>query len=270
MRKNGKRGGGKMLLAGLLAGAAVVNAVSYTVARAAWYMKGEVGATLQTVREIDESGVMNYFVAGNVNQPDTAFKFLEDKLDGGITYVTYNNLKGCSMRLITQQVLDDIGERGCKARIFGISIGDYVSRFAEAEFSEIKTVAINPEPHPKILKPHARYGLGIVTPIMEALTVPLGWVSHVPLPFAKNHKFSLAFLADQWRDIAYLTDAPWVTADTIGVICSSDDEFLLNDEIADYFANVPTITIESRHGDTEGNAAAYAEAWDALMKMRQK
>ncbi len=266
MRKNGKRDGAKMLFAGVLAGAAVVNAVSYTVARAAWYMKDEVGATLVRVRDDDSSSVMNYLIAGNLNQPEKAFGFLEDRLDGGITYVRYAESKGCSMHLIAQQVLDDIQKRNCKARIIAISMGDYVSRCAESTFYNLDTVAINPVPHPSVLKPVARNGLRVVTPIIEALTIPLGWLSSIPC----IHGFSLVTLADQWRDLAYLNDAPWTVANTVGVVCSDQDEFLLNDEIADYFLNVPVVTIESRHGDTEGNAAAYAEAWDKLMEMRQK
>lgn len=242
---------------------AALNSLTYVGARAYWYSHGDVGARLEVVRDAEDSGIMNYFVAGNVNQPSTAFKFLEDKI-GGITYVTYSELRGCSMRQITRQVIADARRQGCRIRVFGISIGDYVSRFAEAELTEVETVAINPEPHPKILKPYAQYGLKVVTPVMEALTVPLGWLSHVPLPLAKNHTFSLAFLADQWRDIAYCSDAPQITTNTIGVICSSDDEFLQNDVIAEYFDGAPIAVIDSRHGDTEGNAEAYAEAVEKL------
>ena len=256
MRKNSKRTI-KNLVFALLA----LNAITYVGARSYWYATGGVAADLQVVREAGAGEVMNYFVAGNVNQPERAFKFLEDRIDGGITYVTYAETRGCSMKQIVNQVLADAQQRNCRVRILGISIGDYVGRFAESELDNVETVAINPEPHPDILKPYANIGLKIATPIMEGLTVPLGWLSHIPC----IRGFSFAFLADQWRDIAYCSDAPHVTDCTIGVICSSDDEFLQNAVIEDYFKGVPVITIDSHHGDTQGNGDAYAEAWDQLM-----
>lgn len=256
MRKNRKGLGKKLLIAALL-----INSITYVCARAYWYKTGKVAADLQVVREVGDSGIMNYFVAGNINQPERAFKFLEGKIDGGITYVTYAELRGCSMKQIVDQVLADARQTGCKVRIFGISIGDYVGRFAESDLDNVETVAINPEPHPDILKPYANIGLKILTPAMEGLTVPLGWLSHIPC----IRGFSFAFLADQWRDIAYCSNAPHVTDCTIGVICSSDDEFLQNSVIEGYFRDVPIITINSGHGDTQGNGEAYAKAWDELM-----
>jgi len=161
MRKNGKNVGKKLVIALLL-----VNSLSYVGARAYWYATGAVAAELQRVREVGSSGVMNYFVAGNINQPERAFKFLEEKIDGGITYVTYAETRGCSMKQIVNQVLADAQQQNCKVRIFGISIGDYVSRFAESELDDVETIAINPEPHSKILKPYAGVGLKILTPLM--------------------------------------------------------------------------------------------------------
>lgn len=257
MRKN-RRNVGKSLLTIVL----LVNSLTYVGARAFWYATGGVAAELQRVRDVGDSGVMNYFVAGNVNQPERAFKFLEGKINGGITYVTYAEKRGCSMRQIMRQVLDDAARQGCKVRIFGISIGDYVSRFAESELDDVETVAINPEPHPEMLKPYAGVGLKILTPVMEGLTVPLGWLSHIPCV----RGFSFAFLSDQWRDIAYCSDAPHVTTKTLGVICSSEDEFLQNGVILDYFESVPVVTVNGRHADTQGNAEEYARAWDELME----
>ena len=113
MRKNGKNVGKKLVIALLL-----VNSLSYVGARAYWYATGAVAAELQRVREVGSSGVMNYFVAGNINQPERAFKFLEEKIDGGITYVTYAETRGCSMKQIVNQVLADAQQQNCKVRIF--------------------------------------------------------------------------------------------------------------------------------------------------------
>lgn len=261
MRKKNERGGKRMMVK-ILVVLLLINSVSFMVCRAAWYMSGAVAAKLQLVRGAS-SKVMNYFVAGNVNQPERAFKFLEDKIDGGITYVTYSEKKGCSMRQIAEQVIDDADILGCKARIFGISIGDYVSRLAEEQLDDVETIAINPEPHPSILKPYANYGLKIVTPIMEVLTIPAGWLSYIPC----IRGFSLAFLADQWRDIAYCRDAPMETAMTLGVICSTEDEFLQNDVIEEYFKGVPIVYANCNHGNTEDRADEYIRAWEELQAL---
>ena len=169
------------------------------------------------------------------------------------------------MKQIVNQVLADARQRNCRVRIIGISIGDYVGRFAEAELDDVETVAINPEPRSNILKPYAGVGLKFVAPLMEGLTVPFGWFSYIPC----IRGFSFAFLADQWRDIGYCFDAPRVTSHTIGVICSSDDEFLRNAKIEECFEGVPIVVVEGRHADTQGNADAYAEAWDQLMAQQR-
>ena len=256
MRKNQKTAF-SIALASLMA----LNSLSYVGARIAWYAHGDVGAILQRVRSVDDTGVMNYFVAGNLNQPKKAFAFLEDMVEGGITYVNYATTTGCSMRQIIDQVLRDAKAQDCQVRVFAISMGERVARFVGAELTEAKTIAINPAPSPRILKPHVNIGVKIVAPMMEVLTVPLGWLS--ALPCIKG--FSLACLADQWRDIAYSYDTPKPNHATIGVVCSSEDELLSNKEIADYYEGVPIVTIEGRHADTEGNAEAYAQALKQLL-----
>lgn len=238
-----------------------LNALSYAAARWSWRRSGQFGAELVVAKPADESGVMNYYVAGNVNQPDVAFKFMEDDLDGGITYVMYREDRGCDMRLIARQVINDARLHNYKARVIGISIGDLVGRYAEDELNRVQTIAINPEPDPRFLKPWARWSLRIGTPIMKVLMVPCGWLSQLPLA----RGFSLAFLADQWWEIAYRSDTPTGKDRLINVICSTRDQFLNNIFIKQTYGGVPIEFADADHGNTVDMADAYAVAWKRLL-----
>lgn len=249
----------------VLAMAALLNSGTYVLARGIWHATGKMAADLQVVRGAGESKKMTYLVAGNINQPIRAYWWLLSRIEGGITFVNYAEKRGCSMKQITRQVLDDAKTHGyAEVCIVGISIGDYVGRWAESELDNATTVAINPEPSSEFLRPYARWGLRVLTPLMELMTIPMGWLSHV---ICIRKEFSFAFLADQWRDIAYLTDAPDVTDHARCVISSGYmDEFLLHDVIEERFKGVPMSVINVRHGTTEANPAIYAQAYDELMR----
>ena len=246
----------------LLTVVAAINAASYAIARWNWRQSGQFGAELVVARPADESGIMNYYVAGNINQPDVAFKFMERDLEGGITYVMYRENRGCDMRLIARQVINDVRLHDYKARVIGISIGDLVGRYAEDELYRVQTIAINPEPDPRFLKSWARWSLRIGTPIMKALLVPCGWLSQLPLA----RGFSLAFLADQWWEIAYRSDTPTEEDSLIAVICSNRDQFLSNTFIKREYGGIPTEFADADHGNTVDMADAYVVAWKRLLK----
>ena len=241
---------------------AVLNSVTYAAARYLWYKSGQFAAKLMVAKPVDESNVMNYYVAGNINQPDVAFKFMENDLEGGITYVMYRENRGCDMRAIARQVIADAKAHGYQARVIGISIGDLVGRYAEAELKDAETIAINPEPDPRFLKPWARWTLRIVAPVMEVLSILCGWLSQLPLA----RGFSLAFLADQWWEIAYRTETPTEKGKTLGVICSTRDEFLDNETIEFHYDGIPLEYADTNHGNTVDTAEAYIDAWKRLQK----
>lgn len=255
----------KKMVVFLILVALIINSASFCLARAYWYCFGGLGADLEVERPADDNGVMYYLVAGNVNQPRQAFAFLVDRLHGGITYVTYRGTRGCDMQTIAAQVMDDAEEHGYTARIIGISIGDYVGRVAEAEFDDVETVAINPEANPRLLQTWARVGTRIASPVMEIVSIPLGWLSTIPfISTCKGTHFSLVFLADQWWEIAYINDAPEFYGSCRGAICSTDDQFLDNENIEEAFKGVIIEYAESDHGNTVDKADAYIKAWAAL------
>ena len=250
---------GKKMLTYLLA----LNALTFCVARYGfWEHQGKVGAVLEVIKPAGESGIMNYYVAGCVNQPKAAFEFMVNDLEGGVTYVNYVN-RGCDMKMIAEQVIADAREHGYKARVIGISIGDYVSRWAEHEIGA-ETIAINPEPDASLLQPWARYASVAGGAVAKLGAAACGWASLIPFYPSVGGKHSLSFIADQFYGIGTANDAPHSTERTLGVINSDEDQFLDNVEIERYFEGVPVEYAESDHGNTVDKAPAYIEAWSAL------
>ncbi len=257
------------LVAAVVGVLVIINAGSSVVARFHWNSTGETGARLYVARKAEAGEVMNYLVAGSYQQPTGAFDhWLTPKLKGGITYVMYSSY-GCNMKHIAHQVINDIREHDYKARIFGVSIGDYVCRRAEAELENVETFAINPEPEPAILRPWARaasIGGGV---LLEALSVFTGYASVVPNPIMKtaSGNVSLAYFADQLLNIGLIKPAPHAISKTKAVFLSgyseteSLDQFLQNQKILEYFAGVPVFWVHSDHGNSVDQADGYIEAW---------
>lgn len=247
-----------------------LNALSFCVARAYWYVTGEFGADLKVMRPAEDDGKMYYLIAGCVNQPQTAFEFLFDELDGGITLVNYHSAKGCSIRTISKQVIADAKEHDYQARIIGISIGDYVSRQVEAAIPGTKSVGICPEPDSSILRPWANASTKVGSIAVEAISAAAGWASLVPWYNGCGNHFSTAFIADQFRDIGFVYDAPHATIGTVGIIVSErpgkdeGDEFLDNSTIEEYFYGTPIVEAAASHGNTVDMADQFLKAWRSL------
>lgn len=258
--KHHRRVGRKMILAALL-----INAFSCAVVRGQWHATGGTGANLVVVKPAGESNTMNYYVAGCVNQPEAAFEFMVNDLDGGVTYVNYHATRGCNMKTIADQVIADAKERKyTKVRVIGISVGDYVGRWAEQELDNVETIAINPEPSAILLQPWAKTASFWGGHAANVVSYGLGWISLIPFYPTVGGRFSLAFIAEQFCEIGSVNDAPHAVEHTLGVINSTDDQFLDNEEIEGYFYEVPVEYAESDHGNTVDKAAEYIGAWSAL------
>ncbi len=262
----------------------VLNSLSFLVMRVYWYSSEKFGAELEVFESAPDGGKMYYLVAGCVNQPHSAFCFLADELDGGITLVNYRAVQGCSIKTIAEQVVEDAERHRYDVRVVGISIGDYVARRVEAEIPGAKSVAINPEPDAGILRPYANVASKVGSVLVEALTVPLGWLSAIPWYNGCGNYFSTAFIADQFRDIGFIRSYPnttkprlgsyqrveHATNGTAGVIISerpgkaAGDEFLSNSSIREYFGDVPIAVAKTGHGNTVDGATEFLEAWREL------
>lgn len=260
------------------------NTVSFMALRATWFTEGKYGAKLEVLRPAPDGGKMYYLVAGCVNQPHSAFGFIADELAGGITLVNYQAVRGCSIKTIAKQVIEDAKAHDYDVRVIGISVGDYVARRVEAEIPGAKSVAINPEPDASILRPYANVASKVGSVLVEALTFPLGWLSAIPWYNGCGNRFSTAFIADQFRDIGFIRSYPNTTRprlgnyqrvehstkDTVGVIISNrpgkaeGDEFLSNSAIREYFNGVPIAVAKTGHGNTVDGATEFLKAWREL------
>lgn len=263
-----KKSSSKVLATAIIA-ALLLNTTSSAIARAYWHISGETGATLTVAREAEPGEPMNYLIAGSYNQPTAAFDhWLTNELDGGITYVMYSPL-GCNLKLIANQVIADIRAHDHPARIFGISIGDYVSRQAEAQLDDVRTFPINPEPEPSTLRPGARaasIGGGI---LLEALSLVAGWASIIPTPLMQTAAgpTTLAHFADQLLNIGLIKAPPHAIDNVEAIFLSgysakrSLDQFLQNSKLLKYFKGARVFWVHSDHGNTVDQVEGYRRAW---------
>lgn len=250
-----------------------LNTLSFCAARLYWYSQGACGADLEVLRPADEGEVMYYLVAGCVNQPASAYAFLldEDELsDGGITLVNYYSVRGCSMKTIARQVINDAQAYDYQARVIGISIGDYVSRRVEANIPGATSYGINPEPTADALHPWAKIATRAGSFVGQIASAAAGWLSVIPWYNGCGNHFSMAFIVDQFRDIGFITDTPKATGGVNGIIISErpgkveGDEFLDNSFIEEYFPDVPVAKAKTGHGNTVDGAEEFLRAWREL------
>lgn len=268
----------KKFLAPSIALVVAINAVTYLVAQGIWMLTDQNGADLVSAKWSNaDSPITVYLVAGCGNQPEQAFEFIQDDLKGyNVINVNYRPDRGCDMKLIAQQVIDDIIENDRqRVLVIGCSIGDYVSRVCEAELGDrVYTIAINPEPDSKLLRPWAKVATRAGVPLARLVTFGFGWgLQWQGYSDCGNH-FSWNFMMSQFRAIGYCHGAPQTSDNLLGIIIAEADE---NDKGADEFLKgkkamqeyfgeeVPIYSaIGAGHGNTVKGADAYRVAWDQL------
>lgn len=228
---------------------------------------------MRIIRE-PHSNEMTYLIAGNLNQPLSAFRFLGPELLENVTYVNFQ-MTGWSAKRAAEEIANEvIAEDFSHVDVYTISLGDHVGRYLEGLIGghcELRIIAINPcsdisfvcEPFNTLLK--------VFAGPFEVLCHALGWFSTIPFIPAQDgvSKYSMILLADQYWSIAYDHPEPSVEH-TIGVVCSQPNEddndgLLENARIRDYFqhdgnSNFMIITIKTSHGATISCGDDYLEA----------
>lgn len=271
----------KQILAAVIAVAALINAVSYWIALAKWSLGGENGAELVSASwSKPTSDVAVYLIAGCGNQPEQAFEFVQSDLkDYNVIYVKYRPDRGCDMKLIADQVVEDIEANSYQnVLVVGCSIGDYVGRVCEAELGDrVHTIAVNPEPDSSLLKTWAKVATRVGVPLGRLLTLVMGWGSQWQLYSDCGNTFSANFMVSQFWQIGTCHDAPRVSDNLLGIIIAEadengkgEDEFLQGREaMQDYFGSDVEIYSATGvgHGNTVKGATAYKAAWDELWKV---
>lgn len=220
---------------------------------------------LITWRKARSSRVMNYFIAGVLNQPQNAFRFLTKEVRGGLTFVQYDML-GWSAKDTAQQIAHDICKNRYNATIYTICVGDQVARYLEDILGNVKVVTINPCSWPELLKPLFYYGGKIIAPaLMIICHLGLGWISALPLVRFKWGAYSLVLLADQLAEIAYGC-ATHCTTGTQAVVCSTEDKILQNDKIIESFQTSNIGFVSVKHGYTTEKPVLWLDAIRQLLK----
>lgn len=212
---------------------------------------------------------INYLIAGNVAQPEQGFAFLLDELEGEIVFCNYQQC-GWSPEQSAEEICADIQQRldglsgETLVRIYAVSCGDIVARYLESmsaliPYADIEIIAINPASSPQLLKPPIKWGLKIVAPLLKGVCHLAGFASCIPFIPGTDSWHSPILLADQWMELAW-SNAPHETSSTVSAIISTNDEFLVNEEIVKYFEGVRIIEVVSKHADAKGHGREYARA----------
>lgn len=214
-------------------------------------------------RKYDES-IMNYFVAGMLNQPDPAFNFLVDKVQAGITYCQYSQL-GFNVSEYASTILSDIEINKFKfVKIFTISVGQEVAESLERLINinhpdmDFEIISFNPCCGCEVLQnkfTRLRFLVKIIPLVVKLL---LGWVSIIPMPIA-DQKCSLVLLFDQLKNI--FTKRLSQSKATSHVVISEKDEFLNNDLVFLAYKETAVFhSVDTNHANTVDGGKEYLDA----------
>lgn len=246
-------------------------------------------ADLVVLKEDPCSNVVNYVIAGLLNQADTVFHAYKDDFEGTVIAVNFRST-GWEPRRAAESIRIDIAlrclDRGLnnsagtssnrpEVRIWAVSVGGQVANWVDtlASAGTVKVVLINPCTSPICLKPNFQgyetLAQGLCTILGEHL---LGWVSLLPIiPMSgvdatapgRNWEYSPILLADQL--VAITAGRQPVSAPRADVVILSErDQFLDNQMIRKLYMLTPDnyiITIDADHAGTAVYADQYRVAF---------
>ena len=204
-----------------------------------------------------------FVVGGFMDKPENAMKYI-DLPDYQIVAITNDNF---GFRISQyRDILDKYASN--KDVAIGISIGAK----AVVESNAKNQILINPCTDPYALYKESFWPAKIFAPILQFLSFILGWLSFIPFIRGNDGYYSLAFFADQLWAIGYGWPEP-STESNIGIIISTDDEFLDNRVIIEDFEqealeNSTIVEINTEHATigTRKDAEQYQEAINYLLK----
>lgn len=273
----------RMVILGVLIALWLVNVASFVMI--VRVKEAKRAGTLICLREDAHSEVVNYLIAGLLNQPDVAFyDFLED-FEGSVVAVNFLRT-GWEPQLMAELIQEDSRSRQAgEIRIWSLSVGDQAARFVESMMLGVKTVAVNPCTTPQCLQERFQ-GYGQLAKILQGICeYGLGWLSLLPvIPMSgvdsaaptRNWKYSPMLLVDQLVAIT-CGGQPLGTYQADFVVLSEDDQFLDNGAVRDLFTVASRVyhktapafcEIKADHCGTVVYAEAYREAFreSGLMK----
>lgn len=258
-----------MAIWGIVLGANILSFALAQLMAPEWFKKPR----LETLWHSPGSGLMNYFVAGTLNQPKPAYQFIMNDIKGGVTWVSFRNT-GWEAELTAKAILNHARRHDYKKiRVFAISVGDHVARYledfvrADPEI-QLEVIAINPCSSPTYLNDGLR-GAIKAAPALQITKYLLGWASLLPVIPTPGEAYSVALLEDQLLQVSRVS-TPRRFERTLGVVLSKNDELLDNGRIITFLPDdVATVTIDTTHGNTIDAAKLYREATQKILQNTQ-
>lgn len=228
-------------------------------------------AKLIPVSEDVQSKVVNYLLAGTLNQAEAVFEQYLPEFEGSVVYVNCQ-MHGWDPKIVAEQIAADIDERQAEARIWAISVSSQVAHLVDAQASGVKIVAINPCTTEDCLAPQFR-GYNWLAWTLRGLGYGLGWLSALPMiPLAGvdtnteagKSGSSLILLLDQLVAITNGIDMPRPYAAETVIVSRHDQLLDTAAEKALYAESAQQILeIEADHAGTMVYAEAYRAAFRA-------
>lgn len=250
----------------------VLNILSFAAARVYWWLSGKTGGEFEPhlAEQINQAAgeqTMTYLIAGNLAQPESAFKFMEAEFGQNYTYVSFG-IYGWDAKTAAKYIAEDVKEHNYRARVFTISLGDHVARYLEADTDlrgKLEIYAINPCPNRSVLQKPYDTVLRFCVPLAKGVCYALGWASVLPVIPCDGGNYSLILLIDQFYGI-YYDSPPLGASQTYGIICSKRDEFICNEIVERIYLDAEITEIDTAHGDTIGESSKYSDAISSLIQ----
>lgn len=234
----------------------IVNCLTAALARLIW------GGRL-IYHEPPSSGNSEvYLIAGMLSQPENAFKYLS--FNNQATMPLRYSVFGFNPKNSAKQLREIVGPYDT---VVGISIG--CKPILMSENNCRRRILINPMTHSIILTAKNQMLIEYLSPEAEVLTYLLGWISFIPfINTDTGDRYSLALLIDQLYWMYYGDPKPSATRnlEKVGIVISTEDEFLANDVMKDIYSRAVQIEIETMHGRTADPRVSneYQKAIDTL------
>lgn len=266
-----------MLVLSLLILVEVLNVLSFVLLGR---QDDQCGAELICLKKDPQSDVVNYLIAGLLNQADVTFYNFVDEMEGSVVCVNFRR-NGWNPEAMAEMICCDKMERHCRmVRVWAISVGDQAARFVDWTAAPVETIAINPCTKEFCLKDDLR-NLGWAAKALRGFCeYVLGWLSLVPIISmsgtetdapGKNWKYSPMLVADQFVAI---TEGSHILGqhESEYVILSNRDQFLDNARVKTVFerCGAKFIEIDAGHADVVNCEDAYRQAFQQTGWMRTK
>ncbi len=252
----------KMGKMGIILALILVNTLSFAVMRQVCKPQTK----LQVLRKAGSTEPTNYLLAGMMNQPEGAYEFLINELEGGIVLVKYDQWGFDPEEMMRSILLH--AWNNYRNVVYTLSVSDHVGRRLERFLSEHdQIVAINPCPAREILNSNTLSLVTTVEPLLRAGCYLLGWLSVVPVVPTAGGPYSLMLIADQLSVMVHDENAGRETGRTVAVVQSSQDQFLASTTMDEFFDGIPIVVANAAHGDTVGAANEYYCAWKKVMEL---